>query len=302
MPWLLTAVLSYFFFAIVSLGDKYLLLGRPNPKIYVFYAGILGILAVILAPFVGFFVPESSLILLCLFVGAIYIFSLWGIFEGLEKYEASRIIPAIGGLSSFFVLIFGYFFSGGKEIFSFFDFLAFLPLIIGSVLISLEPGKKIFSKGLGISAISAFLLALLFVLTKYVYLEMPFWTGFIWIRIGAFLAALLFLFTKEVKSEIFKRKFSFNKKTGAIFIAIQAAGALAFILQNLAINWAGIAYLPFVIALQGVQYVFLFILAVFISFKFPKILQEKFSGKIILQKIAAIILICAGLVFLVITP
>ncbi len=117
MPWLLIAVLSYFFFAIVSLGDKYLLLGRPNPKIYVFYAGILGILAVILAPFVGFFVPESSLILLCLFVGAIYIFSLWGIFEGLEKYEASRIIPAIGGLSSFFVLIFGYFFSGGKEIF-----------------------------------------------------------------------------------------------------------------------------------------------------------------------------------------
>ncbi len=112
----------------------------------------------------------------------------------------------------------------------------------------------------------------------------------------------MFLFTKEVKSEIFKRKFSFNKKTGAIFIAIQAAGALAFILQNLAINWAGIAYLPFVIALQGVQYVFLFILAVFISFKFPKILQEKFSGKIILQKIAAIILICAGLVFLVITP
>src|SRR3989344_1012075 len=226
MPWLLAAVLSYFFFAIVSLGDKYLLSGRPNPKIYVFYSGILGALAVILAPFVGFFVPETSLILLCLFVGAIYIFSLLGIFEGLERFEASRIIPAIGGLSPFF------------------HFLAFLPLIIGTVLISLEPGKKIFSKGLGISAISAFLLALLFVLTKYVYLEVPFWTGFIWIRIGAFLTALLFFFTKEVESEIFRRKLSFSRKTGVIFIAIQMAGALAFILQNLAIDWAGVAYLP----------------------------------------------------------
>jgi len=300
MPWLLAAVLSYFFFAIVSLGDKYLLSGRPNPKIYVFYSGILGALAVILAPFVGFFVPETSLILLCLFVGAIYIFSLLGIFEGLERFEASRIIPAIGGLSPFFVLVLGYFFSGGKEVFSFFHFLAFLPLIIGTVLISLEPGKKIFSKGLGISAISAFLVALLFVLTKYVYLEVPFWTGFIWIRIGAFLTALLFFFTKEVESEIFRRKFSFSRKTGVIFIAIQMAGALAFILQNLAIDWAGVAYLPFVIALQGVQYVFLFISAILISFRFPKILREKFSKKIFLQKIIAIFLICVGLVFLVI--
>jgi len=299
MPWILTAILSYFFFAVVSLGDKYILSGKPNPKIYVFYAGVLGALALALIPFVGFFVPDLSVVLLCLLVGAIYIFSLLGIFEGLEKYEASKIIPAIGGFSPFFVLILGYFFSGGKEIFSIFDFLAFLPLIAGSVLISLESGKRISFKGLGISAISAFLLALLFVLTKYVYLDVPFWTGFIWIRIGAFLTALFFLFTKEVKLEIFHRKFSFSGKTGAIFIMIQIAGAFASVLQNLAINWAGMAYLPIVIALQGVQYVFLFVLAILISSRFPKIFGEKFSKKSVLQKIVAIFLICCGLVFLI---
>ncbi len=300
MPWLLIAVLSYFFFAIVSLGDKYLLSGKPNPKIYVFYAGVLGILSVALIPFVGFFIPNFRIVLLCLLAGAIYIFSLLGIFEGLEKFEASRIIPAIGGFSPLFALILGYFFSGGRDIFSFFDFLAFLPLIAGSVLISLEPGEKISFKGLKISAVSAFLLALFFVLAKYVYLETPFWTGFIWIRIGAFFTALLFFFTKEVRQEIFHQKFSFTEKTGLIFIAVQIAGAFASILQNLAIDWAGIAHLPIVIAVQGIQYIFLFIFATLISFVLPKILKEKISKKLILRKVAAIIFICAGLVLLVV--
>jgi drug/metabolite transporter (DMT)-like permease len=300
MPWLLTAILSYFFFAIASLGDKYILSGPPNPKTYVFYAGVLGILAIALIPFVGFFIPNLIAVLLCLLTGAIYIFSLLGIFEGLEKFEASRIIPAIGGFSPLFVLILGYFFSGGRDVFSFFDLLAFLPLIAGSVLISLELGKKISFKGFKVSVVSAFLLALFFVLAKYVYLEVPFWTGFIWIRIGAFITALLFIFTKEIKSEIFSRKFSFGGEGGVIFVAIQTAGALASILQNLAIDWAGIAFLPIVIALQGVQYVFLFVLAILISSKFPNVLQEKFSKKLIFQKMVAIFLICIGMALLVV--
>jgi len=54
MPWLTLIILAYFLFAIVALGDKYLLKGPPNPKIYTFYVGVLGILALFLIPFVGF--------------------------------------------------------------------------------------------------------------------------------------------------------------------------------------------------------------------------------------------------------
>jgi len=68
-------------------------------------------------------------------------------------------------------------------------------------------------------------------------------------------------------------------------------GAGAFILQNWAIALAGLAYLSIINALQGVQYVFLFILT-------GLILKEGLSKKVILQKFFAIILIGIGLVFL----
>ncbi len=298
MLWLITAILSYFFFAIVSAGDKYLLTGHPNPKIYTFYVGVLGILALFVIPFIGFSIPNLYEIILCFSAGAIFIFALLGLFAGLKKFEASRIIPAIGGISPLFIFALTYFFSGKEEILRSWDLLAFFILILGSVLISIEPAKKISFESFKISIITAFFLALLFVLTKYVYLIMPFWTGFIWIRIGAFLTALFFIFVKEVRSEIFAGKFTFNKKTGFIFILNQGIGAIAFILQNWAIALAGLAYLSVISALQGIQYAFLFIFIILFSLRLPKFLKEEISKKIIFQKIIAILFIGAGLVIL----
>ena len=291
MLWLAPIILAYFLFAIVALGDKYLLKGPPNPKIYAFYVGVLGILSLFLIPFVGFSIPGILELLFCLSAGTIYIFALLGLYEGLEKFEASRIIPAIGGFSPIFILALTYSFSGGKEILGYRELLAFLFLLLGSVLVTIEPTKKISFKSLKISALTAFLLALAFVLTKYVYLMLPFWTGFIWIRISAFLIVLFFILFKEVRKEVFSAKSSFSKKTSAFFIFNQGIGAGAFVLQNWAIALAGFAYLSIIGALQGIQYVFLFILAALI-------LKEGLSKKVILQKAVAILFIGLGLVFL----
>lgn len=291
MSWLIVIVSAYFLFALVSLGDKYLLKGPPNPKIYAFYVGVLGILALVLIPFVGFSIPGILGILFCLLAGAMYIFAILGVYEGLEKFEASRIIPAIGGFMPLFIFGLIYLFSGGGEVLGFKEVAAFIFLILGSVFIVWDRSKKVSFKSLQISAVTAFLFALFFVLTKYVYLIMPFWTGFIWIRISAFLIALFFILFKEVRKEIFSKKSSFSKKTSAFFLFNQGMGAGAFILQNWAIALAGLAYLSIISALQGVQYVFLFILTMLI-------LKEGLSKKVILQKFFAIILIGIGLTFL----
>ncbi len=291
MSWLIIIISAYFLFAIVSLGDKYLLKGPPNPKIYAFYVGVFGILALLLAPFVGFSIPGILGILFCLLAGAMYVFAILGVYEGLEKFEASRIIPAIGGFTPLFIFGLIYLFSGGKEILGLKEIIAFILLILGSVFVTWNPLKKFSFKSLQISAVTAFLFALSFVLTKYVYLILPFWTGFIWIRISAFLIALFFIFFKEVRKEIFSKKSSFNKKTSAFFLFNQGVGAGAFILQNWAIALAGLAYLSIISALQGVQYVFLFILTMLI-------LKEGLSKKVILQKFFAIILIGLGLTIL----
>lgn len=298
MLWLIIAILAYFLFAIVSLGDKYLLIGPPNPKSYVFYVGVLGILALVIIPFVSFSVPNLYQILFCFLAGAVFIFALLGFFEGLERFEASRIVPAIGGISPLFTFALIYFFSGRKEILGVWELLAFLCLLLGSILITIEARKKVSFESFKISAITAFLLALFFVLTKYVYLMMPFWTGFIWIRIGAFLTALFFIFTNEVRREIFSGRFTFNKKTGTLFLLNQATGMVAFILQNWAIALASLLYISIISALQGVQYAFLFIFAVSLSLKFPKVLKEEISKKVIFHKITAILFIGVGLAIL----
>lgn len=301
MSWLIVALLSYFLFSIVSLTDKFLLAGPPKPKIYTFYAGTLGSLIILLIPFVEFSIPDGITIFLCLLTGAIFVFSLLALYEGLEKYEASRVVSAIGGLTPLFVFLLTFFISGKKEILPPAGILAFTLLAMGSFLIARQDSKRVSRGSIIISTLTAFLLALYFFLAKYVYLALPFWHGLIWIKIGSLLAAVFFFFSKEVRDEIFhkkRQKQSFDKKTGALFLINQGFGAAAAILQNWAIALAGVAYVSIVVALQGTQYLFIFIFALLLSWKFPKILKEKTSKKIISQKIIAIILIAAGLAIL----
>lgn len=300
MLWLITATSAYLIFAAVSLIDKYLLVKKiPNPKVYSFYVGGLGILAILFLPFVGFSVPKISQIILAFLAGAIFIYSLFWFFKGLQIFEASRIIPAVGGISPLFALGFTYIFSQGQEVLALKDLIALLLLIAGSILITYEGAKKIPLKCLGISIIAAFFLALSFVLTKYVYLTQPFWSGYILIRLGGVLmAALFFLIYKEVRREVFRTKQAFPKKTVGLFLFNQGLGASANILQNWSIALAPLVYVAVISALQGTQYVFLLIFTIILSLKLPQIIRENISKKVILQKIAAILLIAGGLVIL----
>ena len=242
MLWLTITISFYLILSVVFLVDKYLLAGPiPDPKIYTFYVGTLGILLLILAPFVGFYVPEISQIVLSILAGAIFIYALFWFNKALRLFEASRVIPAIGGLIPLFTFGLVYIFSFGKESLSFSESIAFVLIVFGSIFITLKKEKLINRKSLQISALASFLFSLSFILTKYVYLNQPFWNGYIWIRIGGFLMALcFFLFAPEVKEEIFKKKISFKKKTIGIFLSNQIAGAGANILQNWAIALAGL--------------------------------------------------------------
>lgn len=301
MLWLIVAISAYFLFAVVALVDKYLLGGlMPSPKIYAFYVAALGILAVVLIPF-GFLIPSTFQIFLALLAGIVHILAIFIYFNGIKNFEASRVVPVIGGLSPFFTFGLVYLFSGGKEILSFIETIAFLLLILGSIFITREKTKEISLKSLQISALAAFFFALYFVLIKFVYLEQPFISGFIWTRIGAFLVAIVFFFSKEIREELFIKRKTFNLKTWGVFLPNEVAAAGAFVLQNWAIALAGMVYVVTISALAGVQYVFVLIFAILLSLKFPKILKEEISREIIFQKALAILLIAGGLAILAFT-
>ena len=298
MNWLIIALISYFILGAVSLGDKFLLSGKPNPKVYAFYVGLLGGLVFLLIPFVGFYIPTFAQIILSLVSGAFSIFALYFLFKGLEYFEASRIVPAMGGLIPVFTLSLFFIFSKGKEFLNFTDNFAFILLVLGSVVITYEKNVKISFASLLISFIAALFFAFHFVLSKYIYLEQPFWNGFIIMRIGAFITALFFVFTKDVRKELFFKKPSFNKKTGSFFILNQTAGAGAFILQHFAVYLAGISYVSIVMALQGAQYVFIFIFSLLLSIKAPWVIKEDINKNILFQKTLAILFIFSGLIIL----
>jgi drug/metabolite transporter (DMT)-like permease len=321
MLWLIVAISAYFILAVVFLVDKYLLTKAiPNPKVYAFYVGTLGILVLVLAPFVGFYIPEKSQIALSLLAGAVFVYGLFWFYKTLQLFEASRAVPAIGGLTPLFTFGLIYLFTSGREVLSSRGLIAFILLVLGSILINLKKEKLINLKSFKFSILTAFFFSLAFVLTKYIYLVQPFWNGFIWKSIGGFLmAACFFIFFPEIKKEIFRYRVEhinyvlsegeeedvvlfarekFQKKTAVVFLSNQAAGAGAAILQNWAIFLAPLAYVPVIHALNGTQYVFLFIFSIFLSLKFPQILKEEISKEVLFQKIIAILLIGGGLILL----
>lgn len=300
MLWLIVAISAYLILAVVYLVDKYLLTGPiPSPKVYAFYVGILGLFVLLLIPFVGFSLPGIFQIFLSLASGASFVYGLYWFFRGLRLFEPSRIVPAVGGIMPLFSFLLIFIFSRGQETFSSWELLAFVLLILGSVLITYEKSKAVSRKSFRISLVAAFFVAFYFVSAKYVYLGQPFWSGFIWIRIGGALIALIFLFSQEVRNGLFRQRISFQKKTAAIFLSNQAAGAGANILQNWGIALAPLViHVAFINALQGIQYVFLLIFTILLSLKFPRILKEEISKEVIFQKVVAILLVGAGLALL----
>jgi drug/metabolite transporter (DMT)-like permease len=300
MSWLLVIILAYFLLAIVALLDKYIVVTPViNPKVFSFYVGILGILAWFLVPFGFLKIPALSVILLAILAGVIRIAAMFYYFTAMKECEASRVSSIMGAVITLTTFLFSYILSAGEKFLGSKELIAFLLLLSGGFLISFEKEKSLTLKNLKFSSLGGFLFALSFVLSKISYSEQPFLSGYIWMSLGFVLAAVfLFSLFKEVREEIFSKKDFLQKKIFPLFVLDQGMGAVFFILQNWAIALAPLAYLSIISALEGIQYVFLLIFIVLISLKFPHILKEEISSKVLLQKIVSICLIIIGVAIL----
>lgn len=299
MLWLIVTLLAYLILALVYLVDKYLLTGPiPNPKVYSFYIGLLGLGVVVFIPFIDFYVPSVQDIALAFVSGASFVWGIYWFFKGLKRFEPSRMVPAVGGILPVFTFLLIYVFSWGSQTLGQWQVLAFVLLILGTVVIALQKSKRFSFQSIWLSIVAAFFLAVSFVFAKFVYNNHDFLLSLVWIRWGGALMALFFLFSSELRRNLFRQKMALQKKTMAIFLASQASGAGANILQNWGVALAPLVYVAFINALQGVQYAFLLIFAVLFSWKFPKLLKEEVSREVIFQKIIAILLISGGLAIL----
>lgn len=320
--WLFVSISAYFINAGVYIADKFLLSKKIHSSItYAFYVGIWSIFNFLLLIF-DFYVPSMREFGIDIIAGLLFLATLVFWYKALHQSEATRVVPIVGALVPIFSLVFSYIFLGtnlgGKEI------LSFIVLIIGGFLVSIKRTRIYIFKEtierirmamddiigavhakyrptrrlLFNSFISAIFFAAYYVLIKYVYETQPFIGGFVWSRLGTFIGVILFLFIPDWRKKIANYKKDARKpKNFSFFIFIRLLAGLAFVMLNYAINLGDVAMTN---ALQGVQYVFLLLLVLFLSKKYPKVLMEELGKGVMIQKFLGAVLISIGLYILII--
>jgi len=296
--WLLVIILAYLFFGFASLCDKLVLAGKPKPNSYTFYVGVFGLFAILFIPFTKFGFPNPAALTWIILDAIVHIIAIYSMYVAVKKFDISRVIATIGATQPIFIFALTPLFWGPQNMLST-DILAFVLLLAGSILISIEKNIKVTADYLKITLFSSLMFSLDYIFLKFVFLSQPFLQGIIWIMIFIFLFALALLLRKSSRKEIFEKKMILNKKTQTVFALAQVFGGAGNFLQSFAISLAPIAFLATVNSLRGVQYIFLFLITLFISLFYPKILKEELSRRIIIQKTISIILIAIGLAILV---
>lgn len=320
--WLFITVGAYFINAGVYIADKFLLSKKIHSSIaYAFYVGVWSIFNVSLLYFWPW-TPTLQELTLDLLAGFLFLVTLVFWYKALHQSEASRVVPVVGALVPIFSFILSFVFL--DEILSSQQLLAFIILICGGVLISIKHTRvysyqKVFnrfrevigdifgevpsgaqptSRLLVNSVVAAVFFACYYVLMKYIYLYQPFVGSFVYSRLGSFVGVILMLFVPEWRRVIVEQqRGAKTPKNLFYFLIIRLLAAGAFIMINYAISLGSVAIVN---ALQGVQYLFLFVIIILISNKFPKMLNEQLGGGVLLQKLIGTILICLGLYLFII--
>src|SRR3989344_5319806 len=184
---LLIIILAYLFFSFSSFGDKLILSGSRarqsvKPPLYTFYIGMLGILVVAFIPFAGFVWPSQAILPWIILEAAVFLVGLLALFKAVEKFEVSRVVPVVGAFQPIFVLLLTWLFWGFQPLGAM-EFLAFVLLIVGSMIISLEKKPQVTFVFLFFTILASLLIALDYTLSKMIFLELPFLHGLVWMRI-----------------------------------------------------------------------------------------------------------------------
>lgn len=294
MSWILLVILAQFFYALVFILDKYILSrSMPHQVVYSFYVGVLGIFVLVLIPF-GFVMPNGAEVFWSLIAGVAQISAFLFFYKAVNREEISRVVPFVGAASSVFVLILSSCII--KEFLTFQQIIAFLLLVLGCLVVGFRKKHFLGNGVLGLSIVSAFFFALFWVITKYLFLGTNFVSGLIWVRVGVALIALTLLFLKKNRELIFSETKQVKSKTTKFFILGRTLNVAGSLLLYLAVFLGSVTLTT---AFQGLQYVFVMVLALLLLKKIPS-LKEQFNREILVQKIIAVIFICIGLGLLVI--
>lgn len=280
--WLTIAILAQIIIGSSAVFDKLLLKKRSiEPWPYTFWFGALGLSAALLLPF-GYQAAPIPLILLAFGGGAFFIASAFFYFRTLEKIEASEALPLMGALSPIATLILSASYLGTAL--GILDLAGFGLLISSGFLLFFAERKELKIQHIAFIGIAALFLAASHVISKAVFNQTSFITGFFWMKIGGAISVFALLAFPGLR-----RKVSSSEHTTARnklwYFANRGYAAAGSLLVSLAI---ALSAPPLVDASQNIRYLIIFMLGWLV-------LREQFRGRVLFGKIAAALLIAFGL-------
>jgi uncharacterized membrane protein len=220
---------------------------------------------------------------------------LWGLYyfiysKILLKEEVSRVICLVSISPIIVTLLAGIFL---KEIFDVTKYIGIVLLVISGLLLS---HKK---KGGRIRIIDSLkfvlILILLFsfsqIIDKFVIGEIGYWPLYFWTCFGVFLTTIPVLLINKVRTSFVNSLKKMRKKDLSIWFIAELFGIFGSIAYYLAVF---LGQISLVSAIGSLQPFFIFIITIFLSIFFPKILKEELNRYNILMKSIAIVAVFIG--------
>lgn len=300
MDWILLSVLAYFFLAIESVANKFLITGKVKSwRLYLFYIGLLSFFSLILAPF-GFAWPGWKIFLAAVISGVIFFGYLMLLFSSLKNSSATRVFILVGAGSTLVTFILSRLFLG--EQLETRDIMGVIFLLVGGYFISYKFYKRRFFSHWKSSFLAGMVMGLSLVILKWAFDAFAghnFITVYLSSRVGIVLATGAMIFLPSFRKKIFfllkkRKKKKQASQFGAIILVKSLAGGAALI-----INWSiQEGSVTIVNALASVQYLFVFILSMILGVYFKDVLQEKLEARNTAYKAIGSALVVVG-IFLV---
>ena len=292
--WIYFVLVAYSIWSITSLIDK-IVISRgyiKNPLVYIVLNGLMNIFLIFLLPFVGFDILSFSDFLIALLFGIMFSVAVAVYYKAVQYEEISRII-ILNQIQPIFVLFLAFVFLG--DILTPNHLIGFLCLLGAGIIVSYRKEKFSMSKAFYLMLISNFLFAIAIVSSKHVFSVTSFWSAFLWLRLTSF-SALFALFLPSIRRQFVNTFKNMRTKIKSLLFFKMLIDFSGFIFLGYAVMNGPISLVN---ALSSsIQPLIVFLLALAISFYFPKLIKEEINKTAILVKIIALVLVMVGIWFI----
>lgn len=300
--WFFVALLGPMLWAIVNHIDKYML-HKHFHKNGVHTLMIFSCLSsFIVLPILLFFKQDvfsvgMSNVLFLVLLGFISAIAFFFYLKAVELEEISIVIPLFQ-LLPIFTYFLAFFILG--ESLAFPQIISALVIMFGAIILSIEidiDHSFTFKKrALCLVAASSIFFALNDVLFKKIALTETFWTSVFWQYTGLFLFGIfLLLFSKKAQASFTQIKEKLDFKV----LSFNILSEILYMIGNLASAFATLlAPVVLVLIVGSYQPIFVFIIAIIMTFMLPKIVTERISRGHIIHRTISIIIILVGSYFL----